>query len=82
VPVRANLHLSAPVSVLGGLVGAVQKFSFSFNRQRTPEGIWITQDSDWHLEGREVFIKRIVDYHEEITDVDLLVPITPDKPAR
>ena len=49
VPVKADLHLSAPVSVLGGLVGAVQKFTFSFNRQRTPEGIWFTVDSDWHL---------------------------------
>lgn len=82
VPVKANLHLSAPVSVLGGLVGAVQKFSFSFNRQRTAEGIWFTLDSDWHLEGREVFIKRIVDYHEEITDVELMRPFTPAEPAR
>ena len=69
VPVKADLHLSAPVSVLGGLVGAVQKFTFSFNRQRTPEGMWFTLDSDWHLEGREVFFRRIVDYHEEIKDV-------------
>jgi len=69
VPVKADLHLSAPVSVLGGLVGAVQKFTFSFNRQRTPEGIWFTLDSDWHLEGREVFFRRIIDYHEEIKDV-------------
>lgn len=69
VPVKADLHLSAPVSVLGGLVGAVQKFTFTFNRQRTPEGIWFTVDSDWHLEGREVFVRRIIDYHEETKDV-------------
>lgn len=82
VPVKADLHLSAPVNVLGGLVGAVQKFHFTFNRQRTAEGIWFTTDSDWHLEGREVFIKRVVDYHEEITDVELMRPITPAEPAR
>jgi len=69
VPVKADLHLSAPVSVLGGLVGAVQKFTFTFNRQRTPEGVWFTVDSDWHLEGREVFFRRIIDYHEETTNV-------------
>ncbi len=83
VPVKANLHLSAPVSVLGGLVGAVQKFTFNFNRQRTPDGIWFTLDSDWHLEGREVFIRRIVDYREEIKDVELLLPLpTEQTPAR
>lgn len=69
VPVKADLHLSAPVSVLGGLVGAVQKFTFTFNRQRTPEGVWFTTDTDWHLEGREVFFRRIIDYHEETTNV-------------
>lgn len=69
VPVKANLYLSAPVNVLGGLVGAVQKFTFTFNRQRTLEGVWFTVDSDWHLEGREVFFRRIIDYHEQTTNV-------------
>ena len=82
VPVKADLHLSAPVSVLGGLVGAVQKFTFSFNRQRTPEGMWFTLDSDWHLEGREVFVRRIIDYHETITDVTRVVPPATAEPAR
>jgi hypothetical protein len=81
VPVKADLHLSAPVSVLGGLVGAVQKFTFSFNRQRTPEGIWFTLDSDWHLEGREVFFRRIIDYHEETTNVLRVLPPVSPAPA-
>ena len=80
VPVKADLHLSAPVSVLGGLVGAVQKFTFSFNRQRTAEGMWFTLDSDWHLEGREVFFRRIIDYHEETTNV--LRVLAPAEQAR
>jgi len=79
VPVKADLRLSAPVSVLGGLVGAVQKFTFSFNRHRTPEGIWFTLDSDWHLEGREVFFRRIVDYHEETKDVQCVAPAALEK---
>jgi hypothetical protein len=69
VPVKADLFLSKPVSVLGGLVGAVHKFNFTFTRMLTPEGIWFTRDTKWHLEGRELFIKRIVDYHEETTNV-------------
>jgi len=79
VPVKADLRLSAPVSVLGGLVGAVQKFTFSFTRQRTPEGIWFTLNSDWHLEGREVFFHRIVDYHEETKDVQCVAPAELEK---
>lgn len=82
VPVKADLRLSAPVSVLGGLVGAVQKFTFSFTRQRTPEGIWFTLDSDWHLEGREVFFRRIVDYHEETKEVKCVVPMGREQAAR
>lgn len=83
VPVKADLHLSAPVSVLGGLVGAVQKFTFSFNRQRTLEGVWFTVDSDWHLEGREVFFRRIIDYHEQTTNVThVALPVPPTSGQR
>ncbi|MEY4386258.1 MAG: hypothetical protein RLY20_1541 [Verrucomicrobiota bacterium] len=78
VPVKADLHLSKPVSVLGGLVGAVHKFKFTFTRMLTPEGIWFTRDTDWHLEGREVFFKRIVDYHEETTNVVRFVTQPPN----
>ena len=61
---QAQLHLTEPVSVLGGLVGAVWKFTYEFTRGRTPEGYWFARNMDWHLEGREVVINRIVDYHE------------------
>lgn len=69
VLVKADLHLTEPISVLGGLVGAVKVFTFNFLRERTPEGLWFTRDSQWHLEGREVFIRRVVSNHEEIRDV-------------
>jgi hypothetical protein len=36
-------------------------------RERTPDGLWFTRDSNWHLEGRELFVHRTVDYHEERT---------------
>jgi hypothetical protein len=62
---RADMHLTQQVNVLGGLVGAVWKFTYSFDRERTPEGLWFARHVDWHLEGREVIFNRIVDYHEQ-----------------
>lgn len=67
--VKANLWLTERVNVIGGLVGAVWKFTFNFERQRLDEGLWFTRESNWHLEGRELFVHRTVDYHEERTEV-------------
>lgn len=65
---KAQMHLTQKVSVLGGLVGAVYKFTYSFERARTPEDLWFARHVDWHLEGREVVFHRIVDYHESKID--------------
>jgi hypothetical protein len=65
---QAQLHLTQQVNVLGGIVGAVWKFTYGFTRLRTPEGYWFARSMDWHLEGREVVINRIVDYHERKLD--------------
>jgi hypothetical protein len=67
--VKADLYLTERVNVVGGLVGAVWKFTYGFIRERTPDSLWFTRHSNWHLEGREVFVRRIVDFHEERTDV-------------
>lgn len=66
---KVALHLTDRVKVLGGLVGAVWKFNFDLERKRTAEGLWYSRDVTWHLEGREVFVNRTVDYHEERTGV-------------
>jgi hypothetical protein len=66
---KADLHLSEKVNVGGGLVGAVSKFTFSIQRERTPEGIWFIREQEWHLEGREVWVRRKVDHHEEYKGV-------------
>jgi hypothetical protein len=66
---KARLFLTERVNVVGGLVGAVWKFTYDFDRERTPEGLWYTRTVDWHLEGREVFVRRTVEYHEERTNV-------------
>jgi hypothetical protein len=62
------VHLTEQVNVLYGLVGAVWKFEYSFDRARTPEGWWYARQVDWHLEGREVVVNRVVDYHETKTN--------------
>lgn len=66
---KADLHLSEKVNVLGGLVGAVSTFTLSIRRERTAEGIWFIREQQWHLEGREVFLHRKVDYYEKYKDV-------------
>jgi hypothetical protein len=70
---QARLYLTQQVDVLGGLVGAVWKFTYAFTRVRTPEGYWFARNMDWHLEGREVVFNRIVDYHERKLDEQKIV---------
>jgi hypothetical protein len=66
---KVDLHLTQRVNVFGGLVGAVWKCTYSFDRARTDDGLWFVRHVDWHLEGRAVVIRRIVDYHEQWTNV-------------
>lgn len=69
VLVKAAVHLTEKVNVVGGLVGSIWKFDYAFDRERTPDGLWFTHGVDWHLEGREVIVRRTVDYHEEKSEV-------------
>ena len=72
---QAHLYLTKQVNVLGGLVGAVWKFTYEFTRLRTPEGYWFARRLDWHLEGREVVFNRIVDYHErKLNEQKIITP--------
>ena len=66
---KADIHLTESVTVVGGLVGAVWKFNYGFNRERTADGLWFTRAVDWHLEGREVILRRAIDHHEAKTGV-------------
>jgi len=67
--VKADLHLTQPVSIFGGLAGVVRKFTYSFDRVRTADGLWFPSDVSWHFEGREILVNRVIDYHEETTGV-------------
>ncbi|MGZ5543390.1 MAG: hypothetical protein ACXWIU_01845, partial [Limisphaerales bacterium] len=67
--VKASLHLTEKVNVIGGVVGAVGKFTCTVDRERTADGLWFTRAMDWHLEGRAVLVRRTIDHHEEKTGV-------------
>ena len=67
--VKADLHLTQQVNVGWGLIGAVWKFNYGFERERTTDGLWFPHEVHWHLEGREVIVNRIVDYHETTSDI-------------
>jgi hypothetical protein len=71
---KADVHLTKQMNVLGGVVGAIYKFTYSFDRTRTPEGLWFSRHVDWHLDGREVVFHRIVDYHESKIDEKKALP--------
>jgi hypothetical protein len=66
---KVDLHLTQKVSVLGGLAGSVSKFTFSFDRERTPDGYWYTRYMHWHLEAHEATIARVVDHFEQVTNL-------------
>src|SRR5258706_6614455 len=66
---KADLHLIDAVNVMGGLVGAVKKFNYAFDRERTEEGLWYTCSINWRLEGRELFSRKILEYEERRSEV-------------
>jgi hypothetical protein len=73
---QAKLYLTEQVNVLGGIAGPVSKFTFELTRLRTPEGYWFARNMDWHVEGREVVMNRIIDYHERQLNEQKIVGTT------
>ncbi len=71
VVVKADLHLTEKVSFVAGLAGVISHFTLTFQRTRTAEGLWFTHRLDWHLDGREVLVRRTMESQEEITGVQL-----------
>jgi hypothetical protein len=69
VIVKAEARLTEGIGVVGGLIGSVHKFNFSFGRERTEDGLWYTRLLTWHLEMREVIVERIVDCVETKSEV-------------
>jgi hypothetical protein len=72
---RAELRLSEPVHVVGGLVGSVRRFRYSMVRERTPDGLWYPTNISWRLEGRQVLARKAIEYHERREDIRLARPV-------
>jgi hypothetical protein len=68
---RAELRLSEPVHVVGGLVGTVRRFNLSLVRDRTAEGLWHSSTVYWRLEGRQLFARKVIEYNERMEDLRL-----------
>lgn len=66
---KADLHLSEPVSVLGGVIGVLRSFKYQFHRERTLEGLWYPARVDWRLEGRQLFSNKVVVSEERKEEV-------------
>ena len=66
---KCALNLTESISIVGGIVGEAKKFHYTFDRERTEEGLWYVRESRWHLEGRQVVVHREADYHEQRTEV-------------
>jgi hypothetical protein len=66
---KADLYLSEPVSVLGGVVGVLRSFTYLFQRERTEEGLWYPARVDWRLEGRQLFSNKVVVSEERKEEV-------------
>lgn len=64
--VRIELHLTGPVNVVGGLVGAVQACRVVLERARTPDGLWFNRRLAWRLEGRRLFSTQVLIREETI----------------
>lgn len=71
---KCALNLIESISILGGIVGEAKKFHYTFDRERTEDGLWYVRESSWHLEGRQVVVHREADYHEKRTQVRKYVP--------
>jgi hypothetical protein len=71
VLVKADFHLTEKVNVVAGLVGNIARFTLSFHRKRTADGLWFTPRLEWQVDGREVFVGRTIVSHEEISQVQL-----------
>lgn len=66
---KVDMHLTQKLTLLGGIIGSVSKFTFSFERDRTPDGYWYTRNMNWHVEAHEATVPRVVSHSEEVSDL-------------
>jgi hypothetical protein len=62
---KAQFRLMPPIRIAHGLVGEIDAFTCTISRSRTIEGLWFVRGMNWHLDGRLITIRRVIDYYEE-----------------
>ena len=65
---RLQAHLTDKLTLFAGF-GAVLKGNYSFDRERTPEGIWYSRDVSYDANVREFILYRTLTYREMYTNV-------------
>jgi hypothetical protein len=64
--VKATFRLTAPIRVVGGLVGALKRCEVVLEKERTPDGLWYVRRLDWEIEGRKLFTTRRMEHRQEV----------------
>lgn len=52
---RADVHLTEPAGMWGGIAGSLKKLDLIFEQIRTDEGVWLESLSNFRLNGRLLF---------------------------
>lgn len=71
---KAEISLREKVPILLNLIGAMNKFTIHFRKQRLPEGVWLTDRSWVDLETRKLMLNSHVNHLLEWRDFKLVGP--------
>lgn len=71
---KAEISLREKVPILLNLIGAMNKFTIHFRKQRLPEGVWLTDRSWVDLETRKLMLNSHVNHLLEWRDFKLIGP--------
>ena len=71
---KAEISLREKVPILLNLIGAMNKFTIHFRKQRLPEGVWLTDRSWVDLETRKLMLSSHVNHLLEWRDFKLIGP--------
>lgn len=52
---KADVHLDAELSLWGGMIGSLKRFSFNLERSRLSDGSWFSSVSNGDFEGRKLW---------------------------
>jgi len=69
--VRAEVRLSSPLTIMGGLVGALNRFEYEVDRDQIAPGFWFNRRSKSAFEVRKLLISRRYRTQSEWDDIQV-----------